>query len=53
MMELLRRLATKHPEGLLFRTRHGSKWDTNNAHRWTRVFARELGIKAMYSHYVP
>jgi integrase len=49
-MALLRRLAAKHPVGLLFRTRHGTKWDTNNAHRWTRVFARELGIKEVFPY---
>lgn len=50
MMELLRRLAEKHPEGLLFRNRLGGQWDRFAFNKWTAIFEKELGIRGVTAY---
>jgi integrase len=47
VMELLKRLAEKHPTGLLFRNQIGGAWDRFSFNKWTATFERELGIKGV------
>lgn len=52
MMELLRRLAEKYPDGLLFRNRYGNPWDRFAFNKWGEIFRKELGIEGVTAYSV-
>ncbi len=47
LLEILKRLAKKHPAGLLFRNRYGDPWTKEAGRKWRVIFEKELGIKGV------
>lgn len=47
---VLKRLAGKHPEGLLFRNRYGNPWDRQAWYKWSKLFERDLGVKGVTAY---
>lgn len=52
LMEVLRRLAAKHPEGPIFRSRQGNPWNRTAWTTWSKLIAKDTGVVGVTAYCV-